>query len=283
MRIVSLQPSVSIVLERLGCLDQLVACTRYCVEALPELAERGIPVVADSWSTKAEELLPIEADLVIASVPYRQESLAAILKAGTPVLALAPHSLSDIYQDIRLIASMAGAGSIAGAADLVKRGERVVAAVQAEVESVRRRAAEAEERPLVYCEEWGKPLIHSQAWVRELVEAAGGRFLGDPGAVTTSEAIAAADPAAMVFAWCGAGNRVPLERTIEKRGWSGLRAAREGRVWAVPDEWLNTPAPTLTQGLHALAAVIHPEIFGTATTMCGLRCKQSIVDTSKME
>ena len=37
------------------------------------------------------------------------------------------------------------------------------------------------ERPLVYCEEWGKPLILSQTWVAELVEAAGGRFFGQPG------------------------------------------------------------------------------------------------------
>jgi len=35
---------------------------------------------------------------VIASVPYRNESLAHP-QAGIPVLALAPHSLADIYGD----------------------------------------------------------------------------------------------------------------------------------------------------------------------------------------
>ena len=36
----------------------------------------------------------------------------------------------------------------------------------------------------VYCEEWGKPLIQSQPWVAELVEAAGGEYVGAPGKQT---------------------------------------------------------------------------------------------------
>lgn len=109
MKIASLQPSVSIILDRLGCLDALTACTRYCVAAVPALRERPVTVVKDSWSTTPQELLAVRPDLVIASVPYRNESLAAILKAGCPVLALAPHSLADIEQDIRLIAAVSGA------------------------------------------------------------------------------------------------------------------------------------------------------------------------------
>ena len=250
---------MSIVLDRLGCLDPLVACTRYCLEAVPALRQRGLAVVQDSWSTSMDELTAVQPDLVVASVPYRQESLAAILKAGCPVLALVPHSLADIEQDIRLI------GAIAGAPE---RAETVIAAMRRDVESVRRLTAELDARPLVYCEEWGKPLIHSQAWVRELVEAAGGRFLGEPGKTTTAEAVAAACPDVVVAAWCGAGDRVPLERLAARPGWAAMPAVRQGRVYAVADELLNTPAPTLVEGLRALAAAIHPQVFGA---VAGLR------------
>ena len=41
---------------------------------------------------------------------------------------------------------------------------------------------------------------------------------------------------------------------------SNLRA-QAGRVYCIPDEFLNTPAPTLIQGLDALAFAIHPELF----------------------
>ena len=92
MRILSLQPSVSLTLQSLGRLDALAGCTRYCLDAIPALRSHGLAVVRDSWSSETDEIVAIKPDLVIASVPYRQESLAAILRAGVPVLALAPHS-----------------------------------------------------------------------------------------------------------------------------------------------------------------------------------------------
>jgi iron complex transport system substrate-binding protein len=260
VKIASLQPSVSVILERLGRLDLLAACTRYCVDAVPALRERGVTVVRDSWSTTAEELLAAGPDLVIASVPYRNESLAAILKAGCPVLALAPHTLTDIEQEIRLIAAVAEAA---------ERAEAVIAGMRAGIAEVRERAAGIAERPLVYCEEWGKPLIHSQLWVRELVEAAGGVFLGEPGKVTTAEAVAAADPEVVIAAWCGAGDRVPLEKVAARPGWADTRAVRNGRVFCIDDELLNTPAPTLVEGLRAIAAALHPGVFGTALGLRG--------------
>lgn len=261
MRLVSLQPSVSIILDRLGRLDDLVACTRYCLAAVPGLRERQLPVVGDSWSTTAEELLAVRPDLVLASVPYRMESLAAILRAGFPVLALAPHSLADIEQDIRLIAAVAGAA---------ERAEAVIGAMQAEFSAVRRQLSEGRERPRVYCEEWGKPPIHSQLWVKELVEAAGGEFVGEPGAVTTPEAIAEADPDIVVAAWCGAGDRVPLRKLASRSGWEKMRAVQRAQLYCVPDEWLNTPAPTLVEGLRALAGIFHPERFSPVEGVRGL-------------
>ncbi len=255
MRIASLQPSISIVLDRLGCLDQLVACTRYCVAAVPALSQRPLAIVHDSWSTTVDELLAVRPDLVIASVPYRNESLAAILKAGCPVLALAPHSLADIEQDMRLIAAVASAP---------QQGERLVADLRDAIAEMRRYTADLPSCPRVYCEEWGKPLIHSQLWVRELVEAAGGVFLGEPGAQTTPEAVAAADPDVILAAWCGAGDRVPLEKLAARPGWQDLRAVQQGRVYCIADELLNTPAPTLIEGLRAIASALHPQVFGTS-------------------
>src|SRR5580700_8327773 len=105
MRIASLQPSITITLAALNRLDHLCACTKYCLEALPELTAQNPHILHDSWTANTEEILAAKADLVIASVPYRMESLAEILKSGLPVLALAPHSLADIYADTRLIAA----------------------------------------------------------------------------------------------------------------------------------------------------------------------------------
>ncbi len=261
MRIASLQPSITITLQSLGRLDTLCAVTKYCVEFLPELSSRNLPILHDSWSFDApgnlDALLAAKPDLVIASVPYRMESLAAILKSGLPILTLAPHNLADIAKDIRLIAAHV---------DAIPHAESLIAHITNTLTQTTTIAAAAP-KPLVYAEEWGKPLIHSQHWVSELVTAAGGTFLGTPGSHTTADTIAAADPDVLLFAWCGAGNRVPLDRVITQRNWHHLRAVRNRQVYCIPDELLNTPAPTLLQGLSTIAYILHPTLFPPTPTI----------------
>jgi iron complex transport system substrate-binding protein len=251
MRVASLQPSITITLAALNKLDTLAACTKYCLEALPELAAQNPYILHDSWTANTEEILAAKVDLVLASVPYRMESLAAILKSGLPVLTLAPHSLADVYKDIRLIAAVV---------DAQPEAEALITEMQAAIASTSNRSVSRTHTPVVYCEEWGKPLIHSQSWVAELVEAAGGQYLGEPGAHTTAEAIAEANPDVLLFAWCGAGNRVPLDRVIAQRNWHHLKAVQERRVFCIPDQFLNTPAHTLLEGLACIAAATHPDL-----------------------
>ena len=47
-RVVSLQPSITSTMERLGVLDRLVACTKWCADVCPAVRERGIDIV-DDW------------------------------------------------------------------------------------------------------------------------------------------------------------------------------------------------------------------------------------------
>src|ERR1043166_5779327 len=102
-RVVSLQPSATSILARLGLLERVVACTRYCRDVCPEIASQPHMIVADSWSAQSAQILAARPDLVLASVPYQLEAVAEILKAGIPFLALAPRTLADVYGDIAKI------------------------------------------------------------------------------------------------------------------------------------------------------------------------------------
>jgi iron complex transport system substrate-binding protein len=258
-RVVSLQPSATVILNAIGRLDRLVACTKYCREVCPEIAAGGRMIVADSWTARSQQIADAQPDLVIAAVPYREKAVAEILKSGVRFLGLAPRTLADIYTDIAAIAGVMGAA---------ERGAKVIADMRQEIATVRSQTKD-KPRPRVFCEEWGKPLIASQAWVAELVSAAGGEFVGEPGIQLSPETVLREDPDVVIAAWCGAGDRVPLEKIICDRGWGTGRAARAGRVYCIRDEFLNTPAPTLLQGLRALAAAVHPECFPQPP---GLRC-----------
>jgi iron complex transport system substrate-binding protein len=250
-RITCLQPSATVTLQALGALHRVVACTRYCLDVVPEIAAQEPLILADSWTANAAEILQSKPDLVIASVPYQEKAVREILKAGIRFLGLAPRTLADIYTDIATIAGAIGAG---------ERGEQVIASMQARIDDIRQRVS-GKSRPKVFCEEWGKPIIASQAWVAELVEAAGGSFVGECGRSISADEILRLNPEVIVAAWCGAGDRVPLEKIIAARGWQNTRAAAAGRVYCIRDEFLNTPAPTLLDGLAALAWAIHPQVF----------------------
>jgi iron complex transport system substrate-binding protein len=250
-RVACLQPSATVILDAIGEIDRVVACTRYCVDVVPGVADVSRVVLADSWTADATQIVAAHPDLVIAAVPYQEKAVSEILKSGARFLGLAPKTLVDVYIDIAAISGVVGA---------VERGEEVIASMQRRIEEVRARTAH---RPgvRVFCEEWGKPLIASQRWVAELVEVAGGKFVGTPGQQISSEEVLRFDPEVMIAAWCGAGDRVPLEKIIADRGWQQTSAARKGRVFCISDEFLNTPAPTLLQGLDALAFALHPELF----------------------
>jgi iron complex transport system substrate-binding protein len=254
-RIACLQPSATAILASIGELRRVVACTKYCVDVVPDLRTNlrsDRLIVADSWTSKSSEILAAKPDLVIAAVPYQEAAVVEILKAGIRFLGLAPRSLEDIYTDIALISGCVGAG---------ERGAEVISGMQAAVEDVRRQTASLL-RKRVFCEEWGKPIIASQPWVAELVDAAGGDFIGKPGAQCSAEEIAQRDPEVIIAAWCGAGDRVPLAKIATGRSWADTTAVTNSQVYCISDELLNTPAPTLVSGLHALAGAIHSAAFG---------------------
>ena len=264
-RIACLQPSATVILAAVGELDRVVACTKYCADVVPEITAQPRTILADSWTANAELIMAARPDLVIASVPYQEKAVIEILRSGTSFLGLAPKNLADVYGDIALIAGAVGAS---------ERGEVVIAGMQQHIERVRAQAA-GSTRPRVFCEEWGKPLIASQAWVAELVEAAGGEFLGVPGRQISTEEVARLDPDILIAAWCGAGDRVPLEKIVADRKWQGTRAALTSRIYCVRDEHLNTPAPTLLRGLDALAFAIHPELFAETKGIRQITCVPS--------
>src|SRR5581483_8556322 len=49
-RIVSLQPSATVILAAIGALERVVACTKYCVDVCPEVQNSGRIIVSDSWT-----------------------------------------------------------------------------------------------------------------------------------------------------------------------------------------------------------------------------------------
>ena len=243
MRIVSLEPSVTAILLALGQAEKLVAVSRYCV-CPAELSH--LPRLPSTWSVQASDVVPLRPDLVIASVPYRTESIAELLQAQLDVLCLYPSRLDDVYRHIRLLGSLTGASA---------QATQMVNMMQTEFANLQERAKHYPRRR-VYVEMWPKPPMNSVAWVAELVELVNGEFVpSPPGRAVTVEELQMADPDLIIIAWAGIP-QPDLNLVYERPGWQNLRAVRTGQVMAVDELLLNAPGPNLVQGAQQLAAVL---------------------------
>ena len=90
LRMVSLQPSATVILAAVGELDRVVACTKYCADVVPAVANSSRTILADSWTANAEQIIAAQPDLVIASVPYQEKAVIEILKSGSRFIGSRP-------------------------------------------------------------------------------------------------------------------------------------------------------------------------------------------------
>jgi iron complex transport system substrate-binding protein len=175
------------------------------------------------------------------------------------VATLGGTSLDGVFDDVQRVAA---------AIDRAGDGAALVATLRARLSAVHERLKAARApRPRVAVVEWTAPVFLAGHWGPEMVKRAGGvDVLGVAGAHSTTvtlEALAGADPEAVIIAPCG----YDLPRaTSEARGllddpqWAWLH----GRpVWAVDaNAFVSRPAPRLVDGVELFAQLLHPSLFG---------------------
>jgi iron complex transport system substrate-binding protein len=175
------------------------------------------------------------------------------------VLSTHPHSLGDVFDDVKRIGRAVGRP---------ERAREVVADLRERVDAVEARVADADPQSLAVLD-WMEPPMVAGHWVPELAGIAGATYpLADPGDRSTPRewrAVRDADPDVLVAAPCG----FPVEQTVEhageladRPGWSDLAAVRDGRAYAMDGHhYLNRPGPRLVDSLTHLAALVHPDRF----------------------
>jgi iron complex transport system substrate-binding protein len=246
LRIVSLAPSATSILCAMGARHCLVGVTKWCADVAPV---GKLPTLGDCWHMDSvDAILRLKPNLVIGSVPYKQETVVKLLEQQFNFLAMNPRTLSDIEADIRLLGGIARRA--AAAEQVVKKMRRAFA----EIEKKTRRG---KPRVRVYCEAWPNPRISSPPWVAELVNICGGEMVVPAGEKITEAQVAAARPEVIVLAWAATGSKADAEQAYKVAAWSDVPAIRNRRVHVISDELLNTPGLPLVKGARALYKLLH--------------------------
>lgn len=105
-RIVSLVPSETYNLARLGALDRLVGRTRYCVE--PAEAQL-VPTVGGTKDVAVRQVVDLSPDLVLANrEENRKNDVEALIDAGLEVRVVFPKTVREGMADLVSLAGLLG-------------------------------------------------------------------------------------------------------------------------------------------------------------------------------
>ena len=276
MRICSLLPSATEVLYALGLGDSVVGVTHECDfpagavtkpalirprvdphaaageidRQVSELVARGESI----YAVDSELLRSLEPDLVVtqdlchvcAASPDDLAAALTRLPKMPRVLTLTPHSLADVWNDIR---------KVGDATQRRREAQGVAITLEQKVAAIEAKVAQAETRPRVLCLEWLDPFYVGGHWVPEMVAKAGGLDVlgraGEPSFRVTEDQVAASRAEITVVMPCGFSvKRIATEYSSASfpDGYLSLSAVREQRVFAVnANSYFSRPGPRLAQ------------------------------------
>ena len=290
-RIVSLIASATEIVCGLGFEDELVGRSHECdfpssVSRLPTCSSSKVEVDAvsraidDQVRTIVSEGLSVyrvdpdllnrlaptvvitqtQCEVCAVSLKDVEKAVCELVTSQPAIVSLEPMSLSDVWEDIRKVASALGDPG---------RGDDLVTRLTDRLQGIRAGAESARTRSSIACIEWIDPLMSAANWMPELVSCAGGANLfgesGKHSGYFEFEKLAAADPDVIAILPCG----FDIERTcrempplVNDPGWPQLAAVRNGRVFVTDgNQYFNRPGPRVVESAEILAEILHPGLF----------------------
>jgi iron complex transport system substrate-binding protein len=291
LRIVSLLPAATEMLFALGLGNAVVGVSHECdvpstaqprpavskpALALKHLSQREIDEAVSQRLASGKSLYEIDEqllqdlrpdliltqDLCQVCAPSGSELSAALasLNPRPRVLSMTPHTLADIFGNMRELGAMTSR---------MVEAEQLMADWRRRLARIKAAAPSDAPRPRVFFMEWADPIYCSGHWVPEMIELVGGMDrLGRVGCDSVRlawEQIQRWDPELLILGPCGCN----LEQSLAQLsllsalpGWSNLEAVRRGQVFCVnANAYFARPGPRVVDGTELLAHLIRPDLF----------------------
>ena len=208
---------------------------------------------ADGFTVATEQVIGLDADLVLAANVIPNETVTALREAGLTVFKFDPaNSLSGVYEKTELMGQFVGACAEA---------DRVVDAMQTRVETVRTAVGNETQPSALYLLSGGF-VAGNGTFIGDLLRTAGAENLAANANISSyqeisEEVIAERDPE-----WIVVSNRsfVP-----EGEPWASTTAVEEEQVVVVSANNISQAAPRVVLPLTDLARAFHPDAIAAAT------------------
>ncbi|MEL6495869.1 MAG: cobalamin-binding protein [Cyanobacteria bacterium J06623_7] len=289
LKIVSLLPSATEIIDCLGLTDFLVGRSHECdyppaVRDLPictlarlnsQQDSKAIDVEVQTLMQQALSIYEIQTDVLAqlqpthivtqdqcdvcaVNLPEVERAIAKLTNAQPQIVSLQPDLLEEVWEDIARVAKILGVDP-----------QPTLDKLQNRLYLIAHQVKELQNRPTVVAIEWTEPLMVGANWIPDLIEIAGGQPLlsvrGQHSPYIDWDSLTDADPDIIVIMPCG----FDLERTeresqvlTEHPQWQNLNAVKSNQVFIVDgNAYFNRPGPRLVDSAEILAEIFYPQLF----------------------
>ena len=286
MKVVSLLPSATEIISRLGLEKNLVGVSHECdfpesVVLLPKLTSSSINTELSSsnihksvmevmqravsvYDLDLELLTSLKPDFIITqdlcdvcAVSFKQVEQACqeVLDKNARIISLKPKMLGDIWDDVQ---------NVADQLSVTEKGREFHEEMESRIKAlqIRRRDGTA---PKVLTIEWIDPIYIGGMWLPEMIAIVGGQVCiaesGQPAPVVNREDLEKIEPDVVVIKPCG----YKLEQTLKELELLKKQLPdwkKSPRIYLVDgNSYFNRPGPRILDSLEILAYCTYPDLY----------------------
>jgi iron complex transport system substrate-binding protein len=256
-RIISLIPSNTEILFELGLGEEVVGVTDF--DNYPEEAASKEKIGGMEFNV--EKIISLNPDLVLAhesTAVSAKEGLDQLRDSGINVFVIRDtQKIKEVYTIIENIGKLTGK---------TKEADQLVSSMKDDLQELKAKAEEVEEKKKVYVEVAPAPDIYStgdNTFINEMLELinAENAFKGQEGWIAVNqEEVIAANPDVIITTY-GYYNDKSKAQVMERAGWEGINAVKNEHVYDVHSDLVTRTGPRLVEGVEEIAKSVYPEIF----------------------
>lgn len=286
MKVVSLLPSATEIISRLGLEKNLVGVSHECdfpasVVSLPNLTSSSINTELSSsnihksvmevmknavsvYDLDLELLTSLKPDFIITqdlcdvcAVSFEQVEQACqeVLDKNTRIISLKPKMLGDIWDDVQNVANQLSVN---------EKGREFHEEKESRIKAIQTRLRDAT-APKVLTIEWIDPIYIGGMWLPEMITIVGGQVCiaesGQPAPVVNREDLEKIEPDVVVIKPCG----YKLEQTLKELELLKKQLPdweKSPRIYLVDgNSYFNRPGPRILDSLEILAYCTYPDLY----------------------
>jgi len=286
MKIVSLLPSATEIISRLGLEKNLVGVSHECdfpesVVRLPKLTSSSINTELSSsnihksvmevmkravsvYDLDLELLTSLKPDFIITqdlcdvcAVSFEQVEQACqeVLDKNIRIISLKPKMLGDIWNDVQ---------NVADQLSVTEKGREFHEEMESRIKALQTRRRDGTS-PKVLTIEWIDPIYIGGMWLPEMITIIGGQTCiaesGQPAPVVNREDLERIEPDVVIIKPCG----YKLEQTLKELELLKKQLPdwkKSPRIYLVDgNSYFNRPGPRILDSLEILAYCTYPDLY----------------------